>query len=116
MKKTKENTEHYTWGEKCHGWHMVQTQDLSIIQEIMHPNTREERHYHTYSQQFFFILQGKATFEIEGDIVEINQGEGAHINPRQKHQIQNNQPEALEFLVISNPTTRGDRMEEVVEQ
>lgn len=116
MKKNKENTEHYIWGEKCHGWHLVQTQDLSVIQEIMHANTKEERHYHAFSQQFFFILKGKAMFEIEGDLIEVSQGEGVHIKPRQKHQIQNNEPTELEFLVISQPVTQGDRMEEVVEQ
>lgn len=116
MKKTKHNSEHYNWGDTCEGWHLVKNQDLSVIQEIMAPHTKEERHYHAVSQQLFFILNGKATFELEGNIIEVKAGESLHVKPMQKHQIQNNTDTTLEFLVVSQPTTRGDRMEEVVEE
>ncbi|WP_299457176.1 cupin domain-containing protein [uncultured Microscilla sp.] len=116
MKKTKQNSEHYNWGSKCEGWHLVKDQSLSVIQEIMAPHTKEERHFHAASQQLFFILKGKATFELDGKVIEVMQGESLHIKPRQKHQIQNNADETLEFLVVSQPATRGDRMEEVAEE
>jgi len=111
MKKSKENSEHYKWGDNCDGWHLVKTKDLSIIEELMPPKTSEKRHYHKESQQFFKILKGKATFEIEDKIVEVVEGKGIHIKPKIKHRILNEQSENLEFLVISQPTTRGDRYE-----
>ncbi|EAY30376.1 cupin domain-containing protein [Microscilla marina] len=116
MKKTKQNSEHYSWGNQCEGWHLVKDQSLSVIQEIMAPYTKEERHFHAVSQQLFFILKGQATFELDGKVIKLTQGESLHIKPRQKHQIQNNTDETLEFLVVSQPTTRGDRMEEVAEE
>lgn len=112
MKKSKENSEHYNWGDNCSGWHLVKSKNLSIIEELMPPNTMEPKHSHKYSEQFFQILKGKATFEIEDEIIEIQVGEGIHILPKVKHRIRNDQPTNLEFIVISQPTTRGDRYEE----
>lgn len=112
MKKSKENSEHYKWGDNCSGWHLVKTQSLSVIEELMSPKTQEKKHYHNSSQQFFRILSGKATFEIENEIVEIEKGNGIHIPPKTKHRIQNDQSEYLEFIVISEPTTRGDRYDD----
>jgi mannose-6-phosphate isomerase-like protein (cupin superfamily) len=112
MKKSKENSEHYKWGDNCSGWHLVKTQSLSVIEELMPPKTQEKRHYHNLSQQFFRILSGKATFEIENEIIEIEKGNGIHIPPKTKHSIRNDQSENLEFIVISEPTTRGDRYDD----
>lgn len=116
MKTTKENSEHYTWGDSCSGWHLVKSQSLSIIEELMPPGTSEQKHYHEFSQQFFRILKGKAIFEIGDRIIEVEEGNGIHIPPKTKHCIKNDQSENLEFLVISEPTTRGDRYEEPFEQ
>ena len=112
MKVSKENTEHYYWGNKCRGWHFVKSKSLSIIEERMPPNTSEEKHYHEFSEQFFYILKGKATFEIEQDIIEVSKGEGVYIKPQIIHQINNLQSSELEFIVISQPTTKGDRIDE----
>lgn len=110
MKKTKENSEHYFWGEKCSGWHLVKSDGLSVIQEIMPAKTEEVRHYHSVSQQFFFILKGKAIFAIENGIILVSQGEGIHIKPNINHQIKNKTDKDLEFLVISQPSTQEDRV------
>lgn len=109
MKKSRENSEHYYWGNNCSGWHLLKSQDLSIIEECMPPKTQEIKHYHANSQQFFRILKGTATFEIENEIVEVKSGEGIQIPAKTKHRIRNDQLENLEFIVISQPTTRGDR-------
>ena len=55
MIKNKQNTEHYFWGNKCEGLHMVKTENLSVIQEIMPPSTKEQVHYHNKAIQFFNI-------------------------------------------------------------
>lgn len=111
MKKSKDNSEYYNWGDNCSGWHLVKSQSLSVIEELMPPNTKEKKHYHSKSQQLFRILRGKAIFEIENEIFEVQNGEGIHISPNLKHRIRNDQNEALEFIVISEPTTRVDRFE-----
>jgi len=109
--KNTENSEHYIWGNNCDGWHLLKSESLSIIQEKMPPKTTEKLHYHSKSQQFFYILKGTATFEINNEIVEISENNGIYIQPNEKHRILNNTDFDLEFIVISEPKSHGDRTE-----
>ncbi|MBO0343484.1 cupin domain-containing protein [Flagellimonas profundi] len=112
MKKSKENSEHYIWGNNCTGWHLVKSASLSVIEELMPPNTQEKQHWHNNAQQFFRILKGKATFEIGNEIITVESGNGIHIQPKVPHRIRNDQTENLEFIVISVPPSHGDRFDE----
>ena len=77
MKKiSKENAEHYNWGESCDGWRLVNSEELSIIHEKMPPGASEKRHYHTIANQFFFILEGYASIEAEEKIFNLEKHEG----------------------------------------
>ncbi|WP_422859767.1 cupin domain-containing protein [Flagellimonas sp. S174] len=109
MKKNRKNSEHYLWGENCEGWHLVKGSELSVIEELMPSKTEEAKHYHSKAQQLFYVLKGEATFQIESEIVRVPSREGIHIQPNLVHQIRNEGETDLEFLVISQPTTRGDR-------
>jgi len=76
----------------------------------MPSNTQEQKHYHNLSQQFFYILNGTTTFKIEDQTIEITKIEGLHIKPKIQHQIMNLASSDLEFLVISQPTSKGGRI------
>src|ERR1700704_4823336 len=106
-------SEHYTWGQNCDGWHLVKDASLSVIQERMSPGTSEVRHFHQIAQQFFFILLGDAVMEVNGENIAIHTGEGLHIPPGVPHQIQNLSNNPVDFLVISQPPSHGDRHESV---
>lgn len=110
MKISKENAEHYIWGDKCDGWYLVNKHDLSIIHERMPIDTVEIRHYHEKSRQFFFVLKGTATLEVNGVLEQITSFEGVEVPPNTPHQMMNRSNEDVEFLVISQPTTKGDRV------
>ena len=103
------NTEHYAWGDGCDGWHLLQDQNLHVIRESVPPGKSERKHFHSTAQQFFFILAGQAVIELEGDEYHLSGGEGIHVPARKPHTFKNPYPDPVEFLVISNPTTRGDR-------
>ena len=108
--KNTQNTEHYFWGDNCDGWHLLKSGSLSVIQESMPAHTSEALHFHNTAQQFFFILKGTATFQIEDEVVEVKETNGFHILPQQKHRIFNHTEGTLEFLVISEPKSHGDRV------
>lgn len=110
-KISKKTAGHYLWGEGCDGWNLVSGQDLSVIHERMPAHTCEARHYHHKARQFFFILKGQALMQLEGRTVELSEQEGIEIPPLAVHQIMNVSDTPVEFLVISHPTTRGDRTE-----
>jgi mannose-6-phosphate isomerase-like protein (cupin superfamily) len=101
---------HYRWGADCDGWNFVDSPSLSIKQELMPAGTAEVKHYHRLAQQFFFILSGKASFEIEDLVIEVNTGEGLHIQPGERHRIVNNSEEDLEFILCSQPSALEDRI------
>ncbi|WP_374440838.1 cupin domain-containing protein [Epilithonimonas sp.] len=109
MIKSKQNTEHYIWGGNCDSWVLLDSQELSVKQEIMPPKSKEQLHFHKNAQQFFFILKGKATFIVEGETFEAAENSGFHIIPGKQHWIENLSDKDLEFLVISNPSTNNDR-------
>ena len=104
---------HYVWGENCDGWNLVDQPELSVKQERMPPHTAEAEHYHRKARQFFFILRGKAVFETAEGKTEVAAGEGLEIAPGIKHSIKNESETDLIFLLCSQPTTAGDRVEGV---
>ena len=111
MKRSTKNAEHYTWGKECDGWHLLKSDDLSIIEEVMPPGTEEQLHCHEKSQQVFYILSGTATFEINGHTETVFARESIHIPPRTLHKIANKGNEHLSFVLVSQPKAQGDRIE-----
>jgi mannose-6-phosphate isomerase-like protein (cupin superfamily) len=103
--------DHYTWGDDCHGWTFLDTETVSVKQELMPPDTAEQLHYHEHAIQVFFILKGRATFSIDGVITELREQQGIEIKPQQKHFIANHNTTDLEFILYSYPSTKNDRIE-----
>ena len=104
-----DSAEHYMWGNGCDGWHLVNHPTLSVIRERMPPGTAEVRHLHHVARQFFYVLAGTAVLELDGPRHELSRGEGLEIAPGVPHQVFNRGHEALEFLVVSQPHSHGDR-------
>ena len=105
-----ENAEHYFWGDICDGWHLLKREELSVIQELVPPGGAEVMHYHNISRQFFYILDGEGIMIFEDHEVILNKGQGLEISPQVKHQFKNKSKVDVHFLVISIPTTKGDRI------
>jgi mannose-6-phosphate isomerase-like protein (cupin superfamily) len=111
-----DSLKHYKWGEYCDGWNLVDENSLSVKLERMPPNTSEQRHYHENAGQFFYILKGEAIFEIQQQRIPVKSEEGVYIEAGEEHQILNEANEVLEFLLISQPSTAGDRINTTNEQ
>lgn len=80
----------------------------------MPAHTEEQRHFHDFSRQFFYILKGTATFIVADKTMILVGGEGLEIEPKTVHQIKNNSDEILDFLVISQPATERDRIDKPI--
>lgn len=100
------------WGTGCDAWELVATPGLSVKHERMPAGTREVRHYHEKALQFFFVLSGALTLEKAGHLHALGPSEGLLVEPGIAHQALNAGSGPVEFLVISNPPTVGDRFEE----
>ena len=105
------NAEHYTWGQGCDGWHLLAGGDLSVIEERMPVGTWEVRHRHARSRQFFYVLEGELTLELDGVVHRLSTGHGLHVPPGLAHQARNDSGAAVSMLVVSSPRSHGDRIE-----
>lgn len=105
-----ENVEHYVWGEICDGWHLLKRDDISVIQERVPAGRAEAIHYHNVARQFFYVLDGEGVMVFEDREVILAKGRGIEIHPQVKHQFKNQSNADVNFLVISVPRTRGDRI------
>src|SRR5579863_102374 len=110
MKISRDTVRHYIWGGNCDGWHLVETDSLSVIEERIPPGGGEVLHYHERAQQVFYVLAGVATFGTDGAETAVQQGEGWHVQPGVRHRIRNLGSVDLRFLVISQPKSHGDRV------
>ncbi len=107
---SKESAEHYLWGSGCDGWHLVRGGGLSVIHERMPPGTAAVRHYHQAAWQFFFVLSGTATLEIGSKREILQRHQGVEVPVGIPHQMCNESESAIEFIVISQPPSHGDRV------
>jgi mannose-6-phosphate isomerase-like protein (cupin superfamily) len=108
------NAEHYTWPSAisehlCDGWHLHRTDTLSIIEERMPPGTAEQRHLHQRVTQFFYVLAGELTIELNGEEHRLTPSTGLTVPAETPHQVFNRGREDTRFLVISQPPSHGDR-------
>jgi mannose-6-phosphate isomerase-like protein (cupin superfamily) len=102
---------HYRWGKASAGWHLLDRDDLSVIQERVPPGDQEHRHRHVRARQFFYILSGEATLEIAGAEVVLAAGQGVEVPPGTPHQLFNRSSADVEMLVMSAPRSHGDRVD-----
>jgi mannose-6-phosphate isomerase-like protein (cupin superfamily) len=107
-----QTAEHYVWGAACDGWHLVKDANLSVIEERMPPGASEVGHHHVHARQFFYVLSGQLTIEVEGQEFALGPGDGVEIGPGQRHQAINRGNADVRMLVISQPPSHGDRVVE----
>jgi mannose-6-phosphate isomerase-like protein (cupin superfamily) len=105
--------EHYKWGgasgTESDGWYLVKSADLTVIEESMPPGAEEQRHVHARSRQFFFVLEGVLSMEVEHHDFTVSAGQGIEIHPGQAHQARNLGAAPLRIVVTSQPDSHGDR-------
>jgi len=106
--------DHYHWAECCDGWHLVRADTLSVIEERMPPGSREARHRHAVARQFFYVLSGVLTMEVDGMRHRLAARTGIEIAPGIAHQAINEGDSDVEFLVVSTPPSHGDRVVEAL--
>jgi mannose-6-phosphate isomerase-like protein (cupin superfamily) len=115
MSISTDNAEHYTWpsaigAQACDGWHLHRSGALSVIEERMPPATAEQRHLHSHTTQFFYVLAGELTIELDGEEHRLSLRSGLTVAAQTPHQVFNRASEDARFLVISQPPSHGDRV------
>jgi mannose-6-phosphate isomerase-like protein (cupin superfamily) len=112
MKATNRQTApHYTWGAGCDGWRLVDAPDLCVIEELMPGGTAETTHFHRSANQVFIVLSGALSIALENETIALKSGDALNVPPMTVHKVQNRSETETRFLVISAPSTAGDRVD-----
>jgi mannose-6-phosphate isomerase-like protein (cupin superfamily) len=99
------------WGAGCLAWRLLPGADLAVAEEVMPPGTSEVRHRHARARQFFYVLEGELAMETADGTTRLAAGEGLEMPPGVAHCARNLSSGPVRLLVISAPTTQGDREE-----
>lgn len=108
MKMCINTAERYKWGDNYDCWLLHKCSELSVWHKVLPPRRAEARHFHNYSQQFFYILSGSAVLKIPGKSIELKPQEGYSVPPLVPHQLCNETDSSLDYLVTSQPDFKGD--------
>ena len=106
---SRNNAEHYTWGDSCDGYFLLKRAEVHVIEERMPPGTSEQAHFHERARQSFYVLEGELTMRFDNGDVRVSRGEALEIEPGMVHQARNDSANDARFLVMSVPPSRGDR-------
>jgi len=110
MTKNTANAEHYQWGQVCDGWRLLERSDLSVIQERIPPGAGEISHFHHRARQLFFVLSGELQIQLGELRLHLSPGDSLEVPPGAHHRVRNEGSVDATFLVVSAPTTQGDRV------
>jgi len=59
----------------------------SLAEATMTPGQSTDRHYHKLCEEFYFLLEGTALMELDGETREVAPGDAILIPPGARHQI-----------------------------
>lgn len=76
-------------------------ENQSLAEATVPTGTATDRHYHRLSEEFYFILEGAGTMEIDGKKREVGPGDAIQIPPGAWHQI--TATDTLRFLCCCAP-------------
>ncbi len=73
----------------------------SLAEATVPAGTATQRHYHWLSEEFYFILEGRGSMEIDGELRDVAPGDAILIPPGAWHTI--TASETLRFLCCCAP-------------
>lgn len=104
------NSQHFTWGKVCDGWWLKKGGRFTVIAETMPTGAKEIKHFHNETEQFFYVLDGILTIELNNKIYHVHKDESIVILPGVHHRVINNSNQDVQFLVVSCPDSHDDRV------
>lgn len=84
-------------------------ENQSLAEASLPPGGATQRHYHRISEEFYYILEGGGTMEINGEAREVGPGDAILIPAGAWHQIRSQKEgDSLRFLCCCAPPYAHD--------
>lgn len=80
----------------------------SLAEATLPPGTSTQRHYHRLSEEFYFLLEGTGSMEIDGETRPVSPGDAILIPAGAWHQITATSATPLRFLCCCAPPYSHD--------
>ncbi len=80
----------------------------SLAEATLPPGTATQRHYHMDSEEFYYILEGTGTMDVEGETSTVQPGDGILIPAGAWHQITAADTELRLLCCCSPPYSHED--------
>jgi len=82
------------------------TDEQSLAEATLDPGQATDRHYHARTEEIYFLLEGEAEMEVDGDRRHVGPGDAVLIPAGARHQIRAETP--LRFLCCCAPPYSHD--------
>ncbi|WP_412174803.1 cupin domain-containing protein [Albidovulum marisflavi] len=102
---------HYTWGDGCDGWRLVESTKLRVREERIPPGGAEPPHLHRIGRQTCYDLSGTLTVHLPGETCRLRNGDLLYVPAGVAHEVRNDADVPVRFLVTTTPAIAGDREE-----
>jgi mannose-6-phosphate isomerase-like protein (cupin superfamily) len=100
----------FTFATNGLGCSLAAHPSLSAAEECLPAGSSEQLHRHQRARQLFYILSGRAEILMGEHTFGLGTGDSLEVPPGLAHLIRNPGQVTLSFLVISAPSTTGDRV------
>jgi mannose-6-phosphate isomerase-like protein (cupin superfamily) len=84
------------------------TAKQSLAEATLEPGQATQRHYHGEAEEIYFVLEGEAEMELDGDRARVEHGQAIPIPPGARHQIRNVGTGPLRILCCCSPPYRHE--------
>jgi len=89
--------DHRPWGK----YKVLEEKDTSKVKRItVLPGKRLSYQLHKYRKEHWYVVKGNAKVTIDNEIFNLKAGESVFIKKEQKHRVENNGDEILEFIEV----------------
>ena len=73
--------------------------EIGLTELLLEVPRTESLHYHDY-HEYYVILEGSGSLEIEGSLVPLNAGSTVMVEPGEKHQVVAVAPTGIRWVII----------------
>ena len=73
--------------------------EIGLTERLMEVPRTEARHYHDY-HEYYVILEGSGSLEVEGAVIPLQQGATVMVEPGERHEVVAVGPEGIRWVII----------------